>query len=77
MENFIQITVYCPSEPRLDAFVYRNAEKVYCCVAIVGWFYIVTFSCDCHRPLDQSEVGPKLVVTFSNEYCELLFGLKN
>ena len=27
--NLIQITVFCPSVPRLDAFVYRNAEKVY------------------------------------------------
>ena len=29
MDNFIQITVFCPPEPRLDAFVYRNAGKVY------------------------------------------------
>ena len=28
MDNFIQITVFCPPEPRLDAFVYRNAGKV-------------------------------------------------
>ena len=29
MDNFIQITVVCPSEPRVGAFVYRNAGKVY------------------------------------------------
>ena len=30
MDNFIQITVFCPPEPRIGAFVYRNAGKVYC-----------------------------------------------
>ena len=29
MDNFIQITEFCAPEPRLDAFVYRNAGKVY------------------------------------------------
>jgi len=29
MDNFIQITVFCPPEPRLDAFVNRNVGKVY------------------------------------------------
>ena len=29
MDSFIQITVFCPPKPRLDAFVYRNAAKVY------------------------------------------------
>ena len=29
MDNFIQITVFCPPEPRAGAFVYRNAGKVY------------------------------------------------
>ena len=29
MDNFIQITVFCPPEPRLGAFVYRNAGKIY------------------------------------------------
>ena len=29
MDNFIQITVFCPPEPRIGAFVYRNAGKVY------------------------------------------------
>ena len=29
MDNFIQITVFCPPEPRVGAFVYRNAGKVY------------------------------------------------
>ena len=29
MDNFIQITVLCPPEPRVGAFVYRNAGKVY------------------------------------------------
>ena len=28
MDNFIQITVFCPSEPQVAAFVYRNAGKV-------------------------------------------------
>ena len=28
-DNFIQITVFCPPEPRVGAFVYRNAGKVY------------------------------------------------
>ena len=31
MDNFIQITVFCPPEPRIGAFVYRNAGKVYTC----------------------------------------------
>ena len=30
MDNFIQVTVFCPPEPRVGAFVYRNAGKVYC-----------------------------------------------
>ena len=29
MDNFIQITVVCPSERRVGAFVCRNAGKVY------------------------------------------------
>ena len=29
MDGFIQITVYRPPEPRVGAFVYRNARKVY------------------------------------------------
>ena len=29
MDNFIQITVFCPPEPRIGTFVYRNAGKVY------------------------------------------------
>ena len=29
MDNFIQITIFCPPEPRLDAFVNGNAGKVY------------------------------------------------
>ena len=29
MDNFIQISVFCPPEPRVGAFVYRNAGKVY------------------------------------------------
>ena len=29
VDNFLQITVFCPPEPRLDAFVYKNAGKVY------------------------------------------------
>ena len=29
MDSFIQITVFCRPEPRIGAFVYRNAEKVY------------------------------------------------
>ena len=29
MDNFIQITVVCPPEPRVGAFVYGNARKVY------------------------------------------------
>ena len=28
MDNFIQITVFCPPNPRVCAFVYRNAEKI-------------------------------------------------
>ena len=29
MDNFIQITVFCPNKPRVGAFVYRNVGKVY------------------------------------------------
>ena len=29
VDNFLQITVFCPPDPRLDAFLYRNAGKVY------------------------------------------------
>ena len=29
MDDFIQITLFCPLEPRVGAFVYRNARKVY------------------------------------------------
>ena len=32
VENFIQITVFCPPEPRVGAFGYRNAGKVYRCL---------------------------------------------
>ena len=28
VDNFIQITVVCPSEPQVAAFVYRNDGKV-------------------------------------------------
>lgn len=27
VDNFLQITVFCPPDPRVDAFVYRNAGK--------------------------------------------------
>ena len=27
--DFIQVTLFCPSEPRVGAFVYKNAGKVY------------------------------------------------
>ena len=27
MDNFIQIIVFCPAEPRVGAFVYRNEGK--------------------------------------------------
>ena len=29
MDNFVQITTFCPPEPRVDVFVYRNTGKVY------------------------------------------------
>ena len=29
MDNFIQITVFCPPQPRVGAFVERNAGKDY------------------------------------------------
>ena len=29
VDNFIQITVFCRHKPRIDAFIYRNVEKVY------------------------------------------------
>ena len=29
MGNFIQVTIFCPPEPRVDGFVYRNTGKVY------------------------------------------------
>ena len=29
MDSFIQITVFCPPEPRVGAFVHWNAGKVY------------------------------------------------
>ena len=29
MDNFIQITVFCPPEPQVGAFVHRNVGKVY------------------------------------------------
>ena len=29
VDSFIQITVFCPPEPRVDAFVHMNAGKVY------------------------------------------------
>ena len=29
VDNFIQITVFCQHKPRVDAFMYRNTEKVY------------------------------------------------
>ena len=29
VDNFLQITVFCPPDPRVGAFVYRNAGKVY------------------------------------------------
>ena len=32
MNNFIQIMVFCLPEPRVDAFVYRNAGKIHWCV---------------------------------------------
>ena len=28
VDNFIQITVFCPPEPQVAAFVYRNDGKV-------------------------------------------------
>ena len=30
VDDFIQITVFCPPRSQLDVFVYRNAGKVYC-----------------------------------------------
>ena len=35
----IQITVFCPPEPRVGAFVYRNAGKVYNLVLSVIYFF--------------------------------------
>lgn len=29
MDNFVQITTFCPPEPRVDGFVYRIMGKVY------------------------------------------------
>ena len=29
VDSFIQITVFCPPEPPVGAFVHRNAGKVY------------------------------------------------
>ena len=42
MDNFVQITVFCPPEPRLDAFVYKNAGKLYC--VFYDIFYRLTSS---------------------------------
>ena len=30
VDNSMQVTVVCPPKPRVDAFVHRNAGKVYC-----------------------------------------------
>ena len=35
MDIFIQITVICPPEPQVGAFVYGNAGKVYCQTCLV------------------------------------------
>ena len=40
VHNFIQITVFCPPEPRLDAFVYKNAGKVDC-VFFMTYFIVL------------------------------------
>ena len=29
VDNFLQTTVFCPPDPRVGSFVYRNAGKVY------------------------------------------------
>ena len=29
VDSFIQVTVFCPPDPRVGAFVYRDAGKVY------------------------------------------------
>ena len=29
VDSFIQVTVFCPPNPRVGAFVYRDAGKVY------------------------------------------------
>ena len=34
MDSFIQITVFCPPEPRVGAFVHWNAGKVYYPIAL-------------------------------------------
>ena len=39
MDSFIQITVFCLPEPRLDAVVYRNAGNVYWFIAVLRPFY--------------------------------------
>ena len=40
LPNFIQITVFCPPKPRISAFVYRNAGKVYLRVTASTVFFI-------------------------------------
>ena len=35
VDNFLQINVFCPPEPRVGAFVYRNAGKVIRCWKVV------------------------------------------
>ena len=49
MDIFIQITVFCPPEHRVGAFVYRNAGKVYC----VGHVDASVVRCICITISDQ------------------------
>ena len=39
VDDFIQIIVFCPPEPRVGAFVYRNTRKVYGIKNILISFY--------------------------------------
>ena len=51
MDNFIQTTVFCLPEPRVDAFVYRNAGKVCWCV------HNMKVKCDLLNPKKKGVAG--------------------
>ena len=64
MDNFIQITVICPLEPRVGAFVYWNVGKVY-------YYHALCFVRDLTS--EDKLFGLRVTLTTSEKFSTYIF----